>query len=61
MTSDEKADLEAVLRSLRLAKAQLHILKNQFAKDSATAGEIADVEIALEIIIKKLGLLVPVS
>jgi tRNA uridine 5-carbamoylmethylation protein Kti12 len=55
MVMETDDDIQAVLRTLRLAKAQLQILKRHFAKDPNKAVEIADMEMAIEVIIKKLG------
>lgn len=55
MGTDTEADLKAVLRTLRLAKAQIQILKKHVASDARKSAEIADMEVALELIIKKLG------
>jgi hypothetical protein len=55
MGTDTEADLKAVLRTLRLAKAQIQILKKHFANDARKTAEIADMEVALELIIKKLS------
>lgn len=55
MANETNGDVKAVLRTLRLAKAQLELLKRQFAKDQAKATVIADMEVALELIIKKLN------
>lgn len=55
MGTDTEADLKAVLRTLRLAKAQIQILKKHFGEDPRKSTEIADMEVALELIIKKLS------
>ena len=59
MNTQTDDDLDAVKRTLRLAKAQLQILKKHFAKDTDKIHEIDDMEMALEIIIKKLSALAP--
>jgi uncharacterized protein YqgV (UPF0045/DUF77 family) len=55
MGTDTEADLKAVLRTLRLAKAQIQLLKKHFANDPTKTTEIGDLEVALELIIKKLS------
>lgn len=55
MATEIDGDIKAVLRTLRLAKAQLQILKKHFANDPAKSAELADMEFALEMIIKKLS------
>lgn len=47
-------DLESVLRTLRLAKAQIRLFKKRAPCDASTTSAIGDIEMALEIIIKKL-------
>lgn len=48
-------DMQAVLRTLRLARAQLQILRKQVAKNPNKEVEIGDMEVAIEMIIKKLS------
>jgi hypothetical protein len=50
-------ELAAVLRTLRLAQAQMQILKSQYKKNATVANEIENLAVALEMIVKKLGLL----
>ena len=47
-------DLESVLRTLRLAKAQIRLFKKRAACDASMTSAIGDIEVTLEIIIKKL-------
>jgi len=58
-TQDLDDELAAVLRTLRLAQAQMQILKSHYKKNATVANEIENLAIALEMIVKKLGLLEP--
>jgi hypothetical protein len=55
MTTQMELDIDAVLRTLRLAHAQVLSLQRQCASEAARAGELADIEIALKLILKKLA------
>ena len=55
MGTDTQSDLKAVLRTLRLTKAQIQLLKKHFSQDPTKSAEIADMEVALELVIKKLS------
>ena len=57
MSTQIEDQLEPLLRTLRLAQAQLRILKKQCGADSVKFAELEDVEIALNLIFKKLALL----
>ena len=59
MTTEERADLDGVLRTLKLAQAQLLNLKKHFRNDSNRAQELADIEVALNMILKRLSSLAP--
>lgn len=52
-------EVDAILRTLKLAQAQLRNLKRDFQSDPAKAGEIEDAIIAIDLLVKKLKVLVP--
>jgi hypothetical protein len=58
MATQTEDDLEAVLRTLKLAQAQLRNLKKHFAHDPAKQGEIENAEVGLEMLIDRLKALV---
>jgi len=58
MSAQKDEDLEAVLRSLKLAQAQLRSLKRDYKEDSGKESEIEDVDLAIDLLLRKLkGLL----
>jgi hypothetical protein len=59
MDKRSKDDLDAVLRTLRLAQAQLRAMKSDFANDSAKEQEIVNAEVAIDLLVKKIMSLCP--
>jgi hypothetical protein len=54
MSMQTKDDLEAVLRTLALARAQLRALKYDLAQDPTKETEVRDIEVAIDLLLKKL-------
>jgi hypothetical protein len=55
----QREDLVAVLRSMKLAQAQLRTLKREFAQDLDKETAIQDLEVAIDLLAKKLNGLLP--
>lgn len=51
-------DLASVLRTLRLAQAQLRALRPWYREDSAKESEINDADVAILLVVKKLSSLI---
>ena len=59
MDKQSKDDLDAVLRTLRLAQAQLRAMKSDFANDATKEQEIGNAEVAIDLLVKKITALSP--
>jgi hypothetical protein len=57
MKTQQQIDHEAVLRSIRLVQAQLNSSKKHFGHDPAKVAEIEDVEVMLDMILRRLAAL----
>ena len=59
MDTRSRDDLDAVLRTLRLAQAQLRAIKSDFAGDATKEREIENSEVAIDLLVKKITALSP--
>ena len=55
MNTQREDDLEAVLRTLALAQAQLRALAHDFVQDPAQESEIRNLEVAIGLLQKKVN------
>ena len=59
MSAQRQDDLKAVLRSLKLAQAQLRSLKREYLSEPVKESDIEDTMVAIDLLVKKLvGLIV---
>jgi hypothetical protein len=59
MSTQRQDDLEAVLRTLKLAQAQLRSLKGEYLSEPLKENDIEDTMVAIDLLVKKLvGLIV---
>lgn len=57
MGTQQEDHLDAILRTLKLAQAQLRSLKRDYQADPGKEGEIEGVIIAIDLLIKKINAL----
>lgn len=57
MGTQQEDHLDAILRTLKLAQAQLRSLKRDYQADPSKEGEIDGVIIAIDLLIKKINAL----